>query len=151
MCGSSYNLFILRGSQAKFESTTWFYLRALSVTDILYLLFMIGYLVKEILTDDSKTFDSRLTTSCSPRRSGKPGASSTTSPTGMSSSATPSSRRRQEYSSSPPYTSTSITTIINTTQHSLTPPYTSSSPSSPASSSSSRGSWSSPSRRTAEG
>lgn len=52
LCGSSYNLFILRGSQAKFESTTWFYLRALSVTDILYLLFMIGYLVKEILTDD---------------------------------------------------------------------------------------------------
>ena len=45
LAGTSYNLVLLRGSPAKFQGTTWFYLRALSVTDILYLLFMIGYLV----------------------------------------------------------------------------------------------------------
>ena len=45
LAGTSYNLVLLRGSPAKFQGTTWWYLRALSVTDILYLLFMIGYLV----------------------------------------------------------------------------------------------------------
>ena len=53
LAGTSYNLVLLRGSPPTFPGTTGFYLRALSVTDILYLLFMIGYLVTPRLTQDN--------------------------------------------------------------------------------------------------
>ena len=44
MIGNITNLIILRESPGQFSKRTCFYLQALSVTDILYLLFMIGYL-----------------------------------------------------------------------------------------------------------
>ena len=45
MFGSISNLVILRESWQHFDRNTCFYLQALSVTDIFYLCFMIGYLV----------------------------------------------------------------------------------------------------------
>ena len=173
LCGSAYNLFILRGSQAKFERTTWFYLRALSVTDILYLLFMIGYLVSSNWSDIwfDEYFDvnphlhvtaecrqlcnkalHRWTTSCCRPLSGLTRVSLVTSHTGMSSSPTPSSRPPRESSCSPPSTSTNTFTIRTFPfPPNLIPSSTSCSPSSPASFSSCRGSWSSPSWSTAMG
>ena len=44
MIGNIANLIILREKPGQFSKRTCFYLRALSITDILYLLFMIGYL-----------------------------------------------------------------------------------------------------------
>ena len=51
MFGSVTNLVILKNSHC-FDKRTCFYLQALSVTDMLYLTFMIGYLVamKLVLT-----------------------------------------------------------------------------------------------------
>ena len=45
MFGSVSNLVILRESRQHFDRNMCFYLQALSVTDIFYLCFMIGYLV----------------------------------------------------------------------------------------------------------
>ena len=46
MVGSLTNLIILRKSSPNIDNTTSQYLQALSVTDILYLVFMVGYLVR---------------------------------------------------------------------------------------------------------
>ena len=112
MVGSLTNLIILRKSSPNIDNTTSQYLQALSVTDILYLVFMIGYLVR--LSVDFKFWNASCCSgswASSRQWTGTVMAGCTTWPTGAWSSPTPSSPPPPGSSCSSPSTTSRISTI----------------------------------------